>query len=286
MPLLSVKDMEHMSRLFRGRLGNAIAGGLIHILSIDRVNKLYDSNIDMKGPDFAAAVLNDVGFEYQIGVADDPSLRLADILPSGPFITISNHPCGHLDGVSLVDIFGHIRPDYKVMVNRILARVKPLEGNFIEVTPVGNERKTPTAASISGVKEALRHLRDGGSLGLFPSGAVSDLSLKERCIRDRQWQEAVIRLIMKAEVPVVPVRFFDGNSAFYYSLGLIDWRVRLLRLPAEVFNKRGKTMHIGVGRPISVRQQKQYGKDVEAFRDFLRNSVYGMTCIGKEKYFG
>ena len=93
---------------------------------------------------------------------------------------------------------------------------------------------------------------------------------------DREWQEAVIKLIMKAQVPVIPVRFFDGNSAFYYSLGLIDWRIRLLRLPAEVFNKRGKIMHIGIGKVISVEEQKRFGNDVRAFGDYLRKSVYDM----------
>ena len=285
MPLLSVKELEQMSPVFTGKAGNAFARGLMHLFSIDRVNDLYDRNSAVKGPDFAAAVLEDVGFEYRISF-DGNEVALADLLPPGPFITISNHPCGHLDGVSLVDIFGHFRPDYKVMVNQILARIKPLEGSFIAVTPTGNDRKTPTAASISGIKQALRHLRSGGSLGLFPSGAVSDLSLKERRIRDRQWQDAVIRLIMKAEVPVIPVHFLDGNSAFYYSLGLIDWRVRLLRLPAEVFNKRGRTMRIAIGRPISVDRQKEYGRDVAALREFLRSSVYELESIGKDKYFG
>ncbi len=43
--------------------------------------------------------------------------------------------------------------------------------------------------------------------------------------------------MMKAKVPIVPVCFFDGNSIFCYSWGLIDWRIRLLRLLPEVFSK-------------------------------------------------
>ncbi len=277
MPLLSVEELERMAPIFKGRAGNAFAKGMMHLLSIDRVNELYDRNTAVNGPDFAAAVLDDIGMRYHIGCASaDPSESLSSVIPDGPFITVSNHPCGHVDGISLVDVFGHMRPDYKVMVNKILSMIKPLENCFIQVTPTGTERTAPTSASVSGIKAALRHLRSGGSLGLFPSGAVSDLSIKDRCVRDREWQEAVIKLIMKAQVPVIPVRFFDGNSAFYYSLGLIDWRIRLLRLPAEVFNKRGKTMHIGIGKVISVEEQKRFGNDVRAFGDYLRKSVYDM----------
>jgi len=277
MPLLSVREMEGISPMFRGKLGNAFAELLIRFLSIDDVNNLYDRNMSLSGSEFASAVIKDIGMQCRI-LFEESHGSLSEVLPEGPFITVSNHPCGHVDGVALVDLFGHLRPDYKVMVNSILARVKPLEGNFISVTPTGKERTAPTASSVSGIKAAMRHLRDGGSLGLFPSGAVSDLSLKDRCVRDREWQDAVIRLIMKARVPVVPVRFFGGNSAFYYTLGLIDWRVRLLRLPAEVFNKSGRVMNIGVGKVITVQEQIEAGGDVQAFKSFLRNRVYEMDC--------
>lgn len=283
MPVLDIVELEQMSRMFRGRAGNALAKGLMQMFSVDRVNELYDRNLHLEGPDFAKAILKDVGLEYSIGFSEssgmgcDPFDDIGELLPQGPFITISNHPCGHLDGIALVDIFGHIRPDYKVMANQMLSRIRPLEANFITVTPIGSHREVPTAASLSGVKAALNHLRSGGCLGLFPSGAVSDLSLKDRCVMDREWQEPVIKLIMKADVPVLPVRFFDGNSAFYYSLGLIDWRIRLLRLPAEVFNKRGRGFHVGIGRLITAEEIKEYGKDLETLRKFLRASVYDMV---------
>ena len=110
-------------------------------------------------------------------------------------------------------------------------------------------------------------------LGLFPSGAVSDLSLKDGCIRDREWQEPVIRLIKKLNVPIVPVHFIDRNSNFYYSLGLIDWKVRLLRLTAEVFNKRGKRTRIAIGEIITPEQQDEFS-DIRLFGEFIRNKVY------------
>lgn len=285
MPLLGIDELERISPIFRGKAGNALSRALMRFLSVDKVNDLYDRNSVVNGPDFASAVLNDIGMKYDVGFEDTVDMfdsmqdTLSALTGEGPFITISNHPCGHVDGIMLADLFGHVRPDYKVMVNKILARIEPLEDSFIPVTPTGSSRTAPTAASVSGIKAALKHLRSGGGLGLFPSGAVSDLSLKERCVRDREWQEAIVRLIMKAQVPVIPVRFFDGNSGFYYSLGLIDWRVRLLRLPAEVFNKKGCTMHIGIGPVISVEVQKHFGTDIGAFRAHLRESVYGMKTL-------
>lgn len=277
MPLLTVGELEKATPLFRGRLGNALCRGLMRMLSVDKVNDLYDRNSDFAGPDFARAVLEDIGVEYEIMNPD-----VLRNLPEGPFITISNHPYGSIDGVMLVDIFGHIRPDFKVMVNKFLGRIETLGENFICVTPVGTERTAPTKESIQGIKDAVAHVRAGHPLGIFPSGAVSDLSLKDRCIRDREWQEPVIRLIRKLGVPVVPVHFLDRNSDLYYSLGLIDWKVRLLRLPAEVFNKRGKRTRIAIGPVITPEEQAGY-TDINLFREYLRNKVYNQFLCLKSK---
>ena len=271
MPLLTLSELEQASALFRGKCGNILCRGLMRMLSIDKVNDLYDQNSSVTGPDFAEAVLENIGVEYEVLNKD-----ILKHLPDGPFITISNHPYGHIDGVMLVDLFGHIRPDFKVMVNKFLGRIENLKDNFICVTPRGTERTGPTKENIQGIKEAVAHIRSGGVLGLFPSGAVSDLSVKDRCIRDREWQEPVIRLIKKMNVPVVPVHFLDRNSNFYYSLGLLDWRVRLLRLPAEVFNKRGKVTRISLGEIIPPEELQKY-EDIDELRDFLRNKVYTST---------
>ena len=77
------------------------------------------------------------------------------------------------------------------------------------------------------------------------------------------------------KVPVIPIRFFDKNSPFFYFLGLIDWRIRLLRLPSEVFNKRDRQQRLGIGEIISVGEQSQFA-DPLALGDYLRKKVYEM----------
>ena len=268
MSLLTITELEKATPLFRGKCGNAFCKGLMRMLAVDKVNDLYDRNSGFGGPKFASAILKDIGVEYEILNAD-----VLEQLPDGPFITISNHPYGHIDGVMLVDLFGHIRPDFKVMVNKFLGRIETLGENFICVTPTLAERTAPTKDSVQGIRDAVAHVRSGHPLGMFPSGAISDLSLKDRCIRDREWQDPVIRLIKKLNVPIVPVHFLDRNSDFYYMLGLIDWRVRLLRLPSEVFNKRNKRTRIALGPVITSEKQSEF-TNIGQFRDFLRNKVY------------
>lgn len=271
MEMLSLKEIEKISPAFQGRLGNAFARFLMHTLAVDDVNKLYQRNEAYFGPEFASHILKDIGVDYSILGKEN-----LEKLPEGPFITISNHPYGGIDGVILTDLFGHIRSDYKLMVNKFLGIVERMSQNFITVIPNGEEKHSPTIDSIEGIRHVVYHIKEGHPVGMFPSGAVSDFSLKDCCVRDRKWQTEAIRLIRRVKVPIVPVRFFDGNSKFFYSLGLIHWKVRLMRLPAEVFNKRGKQVRLGIGEPISVERQAFFDS-IDSYGAFLRDSVYGMT---------
>ena len=267
-----------MTPLFRGRMGHALARGTMRLLSVDRCNAIYDRHVHLSGADFACSVLEDLSINYEVFAESEEADAQLLTLNGMPFITISNHPYGGIDGIILADLFGHRCSSYKIMVNKILSRVEPLAPSFISVTPTGVEHTVATTESIMGVRRALRQLHSGGGLGLFPSGAVGDFSLRDGCVRDRQWQLAIISLIAKARVLIMPVRFFDRNSAFYYGLGLINWRVRLLRLPAEVFNKAGRPVRIGIAPLVSVEEQQEYlaTHTIEEFGAWLRAKVYGM----------
>ena len=270
MKVIEPKDLEPLSFLFRGAKGQRFAEWMISFLAIDKVNRVYDNSGAWSGSEFTSRLLKDVGVSYVVGNPE----RLRD-LPGGAFITVSNHPYGGLDGIMTIDMMARIRPDYKFIVNKILSLVKTLNGNFFPVVPTGNKKTGIKAASIRGIREAIGHLGAGHPLGFFPSGAVSDFTLRDMKVRDRRWQESMLHLIHSVKVPVLPIRFFDKNSAFFYFLGLINWRVRLLRLPSEVFNKRGSHQRIGIGELISVEEQSRY-PDPFSLGEYLRKKVYEM----------
>jgi putative hemolysin len=268
--VIDPKDFEAFSSFFRGKRGHRRAECIMRISALDKVNKVYEHSINYTGAGFARGLLDDFGINYAIGNAE----RLKK-MPDGAFITVSNHPYGGLDGIVLIDLIARIRPDFKLMVNRILSLVKTMKENFISVTPTGNKKTGITIDSIHGIRETMAHLRDGHPVGFFPSGAVSDFSLADMHVRDRTWQKSILHLIHAAKVPVLPIRFFDMNSPFFYFLGLINWRIRLLRLPHELFNKRGQEFRIGIGNIISVEEQEKHDER-ESLTIFLRKAVYEM----------
>lgn len=73
MPLLTLQELEQTVPLFRGRIGNILARGVMRLLSINRLNALYDRHAHLSGPAFAHSVLNDLGINYNV-IADTPKV--------------------------------------------------------------------------------------------------------------------------------------------------------------------------------------------------------------------
>lgn len=267
--VLSVEELGEMVPVFRHRGGRHLASVLLSVVGISRLNRMYDKVLKSEEDrTFTSQFLDEMGCTYEVVNPEN-----LESLPEGAFITVSNHPYGGLDGIMLIDMMRKVRPEYKVMANDILSRAVPLRPSLITVNPTTTERKAPTAANISGVRMFMQSLKEGNPVGVFPAGAVSDLHVRDMKIYDREWQEGIIRMIKKAHVPVVPVFFPDRNSRFYYFLGLIDWRIRVLRLPRELLNKNKGRHRVVVGKPVSPSEQDRYAS-LNEFSDFLRSSVY------------
>ena len=270
MKVIEPKDFEAFSSIYKGERGHRLAEYVMRLLAIDRINEVYDNSGSFTGAEFTSRLLDDLGVNYVVGNAE----RLK-MLPAGPFITVSNHPYGGLDGVMSIDLMARIRPDYRFMVNKMISMVKTIQDNIISVIPAGNKKSSVSSANIKGIRETLEHLHNGHPMGFFPSGAVSDFRLRDLRIRDRKWQSSILHVIYSVKVPVIPLRFFDKNSAFFYFLGFISWRIRALRLPYEVFNKRKQELRIGIGKIIPAEERKRFA-DAEAFGAYLRECVYEM----------
>ena len=79
-------------------------------------------------------------------------------------------------------------------------------------------------------------------------------------------------------MPVIPIFFHGSNSWWFNLLGRISWKLRTVRLPAEVFLKRHKTIHVSIGEPVSTEEIKRFGDDTEALGRFLKSKTYELKC--------
>lgn len=266
--VLDYNDVCKLAPFFQGK--EKLVNRLFRWLAIDKTNDFHQRYMHLPGPDFTHMMFEEE-LKAPVTIRNE---HILDNLPDGPFITVSNHPFGSLDGMSLIDIVGHRRPDFKVMVNMILNHIGALRPNFIAVDALASNDPTKRAVSVKGITDAMRHVKQGHPLGFFPAGAVSKLTWGFR-IQDREWQPSVIRIIQKLKVPVIPIYFHGHNSWKFTALGMIDWRLRTLRLPTEVFNKKGYNFRVTVGNIITPEEQAKYSTP-EKLGAFLKQQTYNL----------
>lgn len=268
--VVDIHDLQRMVPFFRSKFGTVLGKLMIKWFCIEKVNTVHKNNCHLRGSAFTSALLSDPLINIKYKVHNEEVL---DRLPEGAFVTVSNHPIGSLDGIILIDIFAARRPDFKVMVNGVLTNIGAMDDNFISVTPDSN-KQGGNLQNINGVRLSLEQIRSGHPMGFFPAGAISFINKGKKCICDLPWTHSVVRLIRKAGVPVIPVCFDFLNTKFFYWLGQIDWRIRTLRIPAEAFNKRGKTFDVYLGNPIPPETIQAIDND-DQLAEFLYNKTYG-----------
>ena len=276
MSLISKNDLVSAAGLGKwGLLKYPIVSAVMRLAKINKVNDLYDKIKDLEGQEFFDKLLEELNVKY-LAFQED----LAKIPKTGPFILVSNHPLGALDGVIMCKILTEIRPDFKVMGNFLLTKIKPMEPYVISVNPF--EKRKEAYSSMSGMREALKHLSDGGCLGIFPAGEVSNKNNEYNEILDKEWQEPALKLIKKAQVPVVPMYFHAKNSKLFYNVSKIHPDLQTLLLPSEMVNKREKPIKIRIGRPVTTKILNEYETPKE-LGEFLRKKVYMMKSYFEDR---
>jgi putative hemolysin len=264
--VLDAEDVMEMVPQLKGH--EKLVNRLLRWLYVDHVNAVHDKYFDNPGAPFVRSLLNDFDITLRID-----GQEVLDNLPEDAFITVSNHPFGALDGISLIDVIASRRPEYKVMVNMILGRITAMKPNFIAVDALQSTDPAKKAVSMRGIKEAIDQVKQGKPLGFFPAGAVSKIN-RHFELEDRDWQPTVLRLIDKVKVPVIPIYFHGSNSWFFNFLGVVCWQLRTLRLPREVWRKCHTTMHISIGEPVSVEEQRAHAGSIEELGRFLKAKTY------------
>jgi putative hemolysin len=190
---------------------------------------------------------------------------------NGGLIVVANHPFGILDGVMLAEILLRVRPDVKILTNRLLAQVPWLTAHCIFVDPFGTTESA--YASSRGLREAIGWLRSGGALAMFPAGEVSHFKFTRPEVTDPDWSDTAARLARKMRVDILPVHFSGRNSVAFQTLGLAHPRLRTLRLTHEFVSARGKTVDVRIGSRVTTGEITRFEVVSDATR-YMRWRTY------------
>lgn len=265
MKLVKPQDLLKINPLMHYLGGEYFAKLLMRLLQFNQINDLYDNISDKKGIDSIDGILEYLDISLDLDENDLKKLPL-----DGPFITVSNHPYGGIDGILLIKLLSMVRSDHKVIANFLLKKVEPVADYFLAVNPFENNPNA--ASSVGGLKTAIDHLQNGGVLSFFPAGEVST-TYASSVITDREWLNSALRFIKKANVPVVPIYFHGSNSKLFHLLGRIHPALRTAKLASEVINKQGKTIKVRIGNPISVKDQDRF-TDIHQLGRYFRSKTY------------
>ncbi|MBN1556780.1 MAG: lysophospholipid acyltransferase family protein [Lentisphaerae bacterium] len=236
---------------------------LERVLGLESMNGVYrriKTDPVLAGRPFLEQVLGALDVGYRVAESDR-----ARIPTRGPAIVAANHCFGGLEGLLLGHLLRSVRPDVKILANYLIGCIPELRELFIFVDPFG--RRSARHTNAAALREALRWLRAGGVLGLFPSGEVARYDMRRHAVEEPAWSAAVGSLARRTQAPVVPVFFEGQNGAVFHALGLLHPRLRTVRLPRELLNKLGRLFPVHVGNPIPFRR-------LQAFRDDAARAAY------------
>ncbi|MGC1471934.1 MAG: lysophospholipid acyltransferase family protein [Psychroserpens sp.] len=267
--LVTAKEVAKAIKVDKyGFVGTFFGWLLMKVLKISTLNRIYMRNKHLSDGEFLDAILGDFQIKFEI-----PEEDLKRLPKDGAYITVSNHPLGGIDGILLLKLMLEQRKDFKIIANFLLHRIEPMKPYIMPVNPF--EDRKDAKSSISGFKNAILHLRDGHPLGVFPAGEVSTYR-DGKLVVDRPWEESAMKLIQKAQVPVVPIYFHAKNSKLFYKLSKISDTFRTAKLPSELLTQKNRVIKVRIGRPISVNDQKEH-QTLADFSGFLRRKTYMLS---------
>ncbi|MDR0422233.1 MAG: hypothetical protein LBH72_04380 [Proteiniphilum sp.] len=269
--LISREEMRALHPVFRGKRGDKIIDLSMKISGLDIANKIYDRSKHLTGPAFCKDVLDKLEITRTVRNAE-----VLDTFKNRPFITVSNHPYGHIDGIAAIETVGSRVRYYKMMVNVVLGLVDTMAENFITVNPMMYAEKS--SITFAGIKESFDHVRAGFPLGFFSAGAVSNLVFRRGriTVEDRKWQQAVIKIIQKVHVPVIPMHISGRNSLPFYMSKIFGYKFRTLRLCHELYNKKGKEIVVTFGEPVMPDKIASFEDDMPRLGQYLKEKTYAL----------
>lgn len=249
-------------------ISNSFVWLLRKLFHEDEINNFLKENSHLKNVEFIDAVLNYLGFSYNID-----NISVENIPTSGRVIFIANHPLGGLDALSLMSFIGKIRPDAKILANEILLALDSISDMLIPIDNIGGKN------SKDAIKQIDDTLKNEGAIIVFPAGEVSRAG--PFGIKDTKWKGGFLKFAKKREVPIVPIFVNAKNSTLFYAVSAIHKPLAGLLLGNELFNKNGKSLTIKVGEMIPFKNIIM--PEIRRNSDTLKLLQKHLYSVGKDK---
>ncbi len=201
-------------------------------------------------------------------------------LPSGPLVIVANHPFGIGDGVAVLALAESLGRPFRVLINNDLLKIKEMEKYALPVS--FDETKEAVALNMKTRHEAVRLLKEGVTIVVFPAGGVATATKVFGKAVDLPWKIFPAKLIQAAGASVVPVHFSGQNGRLFHIVSKFSLTLRLSLLVREFSRLRGKSIDVKVGEVLPWSQLSALG-DRKALLDTLYKAVFALEPVRLSK---
>lgn len=199
---------------------------------------------------------------------------LEAIPASGPVVIVANHPYGFVDAAILGWMLSRRRHDFKILANALFKKAPELAPNILPVD--FSEGRQAHQNNLQMRRDALDFLKEGGAIGIFPSGAIGSAQSPFGYPYDAEWKSFAAKMIALPGVTVVPLLFPGRNSMFFEVCSWISPNLRYGLNFFEFNRKIKKPVEVVLGRPIPAEElQKRIGGP-SSLMQWLRSQTYAL----------
>lgn len=202
-------------------------------------------------------------------------------IPDGPIVIVANHPFGIGDGIAVLALAEQLGRPFRVLINNELLKVPEMAPYSLPVS--FEETKEALALNMQTRHEALRLLKEGVTVVIFPAGGVATAKKGFGRAEDLPWKMFPAKLIQAAKANVVPVFFEGQNGRLFHLASKISVTLRVSLLIREFRRLSGSTIRARVGVMIPWEELSTHAdrKDLLAR---LFGAVFSMAPVERRKF--
>lgn len=135
-------------------------------------------------------------------------------LPDTPLVIVANHPFGIGDGIAVLSLAEQLGRPFRVMIHKDLLKIREMEPYSLPID--FSETKDALKNNMAVRHEAVRLLKEGVTIVVFPAGGVATAPKGFGQARDLPWKMFPARLIQEAKASVIPMHFSGQNGRLFH----------------------------------------------------------------------
>ncbi|MRG55552.1 glycerol acyltransferase [Phyllobacterium sp. SYP-B3895] len=194
-------------------------------------------------------------------------------LPDTPLVMIANHPYGIGDGIAALALAEQLGRPFRVLINNDLLKVPEIRPYALPVC--FDETKEAMAMNMATRHEAVRLLKEGVTIVVFPAGGVATAPKGFGRAEDLPWKIFPAKLVQQAKASVIPVYFGGQNGRVFHLASKVSMTLRISLLIREFRRLSGKSIEAHVGRIIGWDELKGL-EDRKQMLEYLYNAVFSL----------